>query len=150
MQTFLPYANFQKSAACLDNRRLGKQRVEAVQILNVLTGKRTGWKHHPAVLMWAGYEKALRQYLRAVILEWRRRGFKNSIRIPREVALLPCEIPRWIGNRRFHSSHRSNLLRKDPQYYGKIGWKVDLDLPRYWPVTTMAKGSRGGRRASLR
>lgn len=135
MQTFLPYSSFQKSAACLDNKRLGKQRVEAMQILNVLAGKTTAWKHHPAVLMWSGYEKALRQYLRAVVMEWRRRGFKNSIRVPREAALLPHEFPWWIGSRRFHSSQRSNLLRKDGRHYGRMGWKVNPNLPRYWPVT---------------
>ena len=138
MQTFLPYASFPKSAACLDNRRLGKQRVETMQILNVLMGKSTAWKHHPAVLMWEGYEKALRQYQRAVILEWKQRGFKNSIQLSREVTLLPHEIPWWVGSRRFHSAHRSNLLRKDAQHYGRMKWKVSLDLPRYWPVTIAA------------
>jgi hypothetical protein len=29
MQTFLPYSGFAQSAAALDNKRLGKQRVEA-------------------------------------------------------------------------------------------------------------------------
>ena len=64
MQTFLPYADFVKTAKCLDYRRLGKQRVEAFQILNILEGKTTkaGWKHHPAVLMWKGYENALKKY----------------------------------------------------------------------------------------
>ena len=37
MQTFLPYPDFAKSAACLDNRRLGKQRVECLQILKTLS-----------------------------------------------------------------------------------------------------------------
>ena len=87
--------------------------------------------------MWTGYEKALRQYLRAVILEWKGRGFKNGIRVPAETALMPQDIPHWIRSRRFQHSHRSNLLRKDPRHYGKMGWKVALDLPRYWPVTTM-------------
>jgi hypothetical protein len=139
MQTFLPYASFQKSAACLDRRRLGKQRVEAMQILNVLAGKSSGWRNHPAVLMWSGYEKALRQYLRAVIVEWTRRGFKNSMRVPRKAALLPHEIPPWIGQKRFHSSHRSNLLRKDPQHYGRMRWKVEANLPRLWPVRKNAR-----------
>lgn len=134
MQTFLPYPSFQKSAACLDNKRLGKQRVEAMQILNILAGKSRGWRNHPAVLMWKGYEKALRQYLRAVILEWKRRGFKNSIRLPRDVGLSPHEIPPWVGGRRFHASHRSNLLRKDPEHYGQLGWRVRADMPRYWPI----------------
>jgi hypothetical protein len=36
MQTFMPYSDFEKTARCLDNKRLGKQRVEAWQILNTL------------------------------------------------------------------------------------------------------------------
>ena len=58
MQTFLPYTDFIKSAKCLDYKRLGKQRVEAKQILNILLGETTkaGWTNHPAVLMWSGYE----------------------------------------------------------------------------------------------
>ena len=38
MQTFLPYKSFTKSAQVLDYKRLGKQRVEAMQIFNALTG----------------------------------------------------------------------------------------------------------------
>ena len=37
MQTFLPHADFYKSAHCLDDRRLGKQRVEGYQILKSLS-----------------------------------------------------------------------------------------------------------------
>lgn len=36
MQTFLPYPDFELSVRALDNRRLGKQRVEAKQILLTL------------------------------------------------------------------------------------------------------------------
>ena len=54
MQTFLPYPDLRDSVACLDSKRLGKQRVECLQILNVLEGRRTGWQNHPAVKMWAG------------------------------------------------------------------------------------------------
>ena len=76
MQTFLPYADFVKTAKCLDYRRLGKQRVEAFQILNILEGKTTkaGWKHHPAVLMWEGYENALKKYFNDISSEWKSRG----------------------------------------------------------------------------
>ena len=50
MQTFLPYKSFKDSFKVLDYRRLGKQRVEAYQILNVLLGrtKTKGWSNHPA------------------------------------------------------------------------------------------------------
>ena len=39
MQTFLPYKSFEQSAQVLDWRRLGKQRVEGMQIINAITGK---------------------------------------------------------------------------------------------------------------
>jgi hypothetical protein len=38
MQTFLPYNDFVKSARVLDYKRLGKQRVEGMQIINAITG----------------------------------------------------------------------------------------------------------------
>lgn len=40
MQTFLPYADFEESAFVLDTRRLGKQRVETLQIMQSLFGVR--------------------------------------------------------------------------------------------------------------
>jgi len=41
VQTFLPYPDFKQSAACLDYRRLGKQRVEGVQILKAILGEKS-------------------------------------------------------------------------------------------------------------
>ena len=132
MQTFLPYADFQKTSKILDYRRLGKQRVEAFQILNILQGKTQGtaWINHPAVKMWRGYEIALSQYLRIIILEWVRRGYKNNMIIPEETQ--NYEIPFWLGNEKFHASHRSNLKRKNSKYY-----KFDEpdNLPYFWPIT---------------
>ena len=37
MQTFMPYADIEKSLKCLDYKRLGKQRVEAMQTYNQVT-----------------------------------------------------------------------------------------------------------------
>ena len=39
MQTFLPYSDFRDSFSVLDNKRLGKQRVEAYQIISAITGR---------------------------------------------------------------------------------------------------------------
>ena len=41
MQTFLPYPEFARTAGCLDMRRLGQQRVEALQVLRGLTVRGT-------------------------------------------------------------------------------------------------------------
>jgi len=143
MQTFLPYSDFKKSAKCLDDKRLGKQRVEAMQILNVLVskrlgkiykqnGKKIGWLNHPAVKMWQGYENSLKLYMKYCIQEWTSRGFKNKIIIP---ICIPKNIdhPTWLGNEKLHSSHRSNLLRKKFDFYNKYKWKESTDLPYFWP-----------------
>jgi hypothetical protein len=133
MQTFLPSESFVGSARVLDNKRLGKQRVECLQIWNAIHGKSKGWRHHPATLMWVGHERYLWSYWFACLCEWRDRGFKCSITLPKSPAFTP--YPNWLGDQRVHGSHRSNLLRKDPVHYGKYDWKEPDNLPYYWPVT---------------
>lgn len=85
MQTFLPYADFRASAACLDLGRLGKQRVETLQILlRLLAVPRlddttsSGWDRHPAVVMWRGHERALAGYGIACALTWQKLGNRDS------------------------------------------------------------------------
>lgn len=134
MQTFLPYADFGKTAACLDWRRLGKQRVEAMQIWRLHREPVTRinfWRAHPAVRMWKGYEDALALYYNAIREEWIRRGYVN--RMPRLPALCP-EMPPWMGDERFHRSHQSNLLRKFEEHYAPFFPGVPDDLPYFWPV----------------
>jgi hypothetical protein len=123
MQTFLPYSSFKKSAKVLDNKRLGKQRVENLQIMKVLTGLSGGWKNHPAVKMWKGYEKSLLLYQMEICLEWCNRGFKDTC-LDKTISMLGLDTtssvqPPWLGNKDFHLSHISNLLRKDYSYYSE-------------------------------
>ena len=143
VQTFLPYKSFAKSASCLDNRRLNKQLVECQQILNALLVSDTkGWVNHPATLMWKGYEVALCCYAQSCYEEWVKRGFdsqhlsKTKINSLSELYLKNREIkyPHWLGNKKFHQSHKSNLLRKDPIYYSQFKWDVPDDLEYIWPV----------------
>lgn len=140
MQTFLPYSSFNGSIGYLDKQRLGKQRVECVQILNTLLGKSTGWKNHPAVKMWRGYEPALLKYFEETLRVWKILGFKNTkcelhynnFRI--ELFSVPIVKPTWLGDERLHRSHRSNLLRKNFDHYSQW-FDEPLDLPYFWPVT---------------
>ena len=85
MQTFLPYADFSKTIKVLDYKRLGKQRVEALQILKALHDPKNGWYHHPAVKMWVGYDEALKHYMNCCIREWILRGYENTMIMPRVV-----------------------------------------------------------------
>jgi hypothetical protein len=136
MQTFLPLPNMKNSLKSLDSRRLGKQRVEAYQILNILLGRTStnGWKNHPAVKMWKGYENALKLYFNKSVKLWVARGYKNNMKF--EVIEGKIILPPWFGDKNFHASHRSNLLRKDYVYYSKLGWQESLDLEYVWPRKT--------------
>ena len=130
MQTFLPYASFTDSLKALDNKRLGKQRVEAMQILKALHIPDYGWRHHPCVKMWNGYDKALCDYMNKAIIEWKERGFNNTMIL--EPVPPDYERPIWLGDDRLHNSHQSNLLRKDKDFYNKYNWSVADDIPYYW------------------
>lgn len=136
MQTFLPYSNFEKSAQCLDNKRLGKQRVECYQILKALYNKNYGWQNHPAVKMWKGYENSLVEYGIAICDEWIKRGFKDTCRDKIRNFYpwhQPAPKPSFIGRQKFHRSHKSNLLRKNPEHYSKFNWNVPNNLEYIWP-----------------
>ena len=136
MQTFLPYPSFAEVAHILDYRRLGKQRVEGMQILHIITAPDYigAWKNHPAVKMWQGHENTLKLYINTMIAEWKRRNYNNTMQI---YDLNDTEIifPWWLGDPRLHDSHKSNLLRKEPTYYRQFGWDVPDDLPYFWPVS---------------
>lgn len=116
MQTFIPVPNLSESATILDRGRLNKQIVEGNQILTTLvTGSQ--WRNHPAVLQWKGHERGLVAYIRVFINEAQRRGYKTekgSLNVARYDAAIANsqEIPPWLGDERFHSSHRSKLLFK--------------------------------------
>lgn len=131
MQTFLPYPSIKASLRCLDHKRLGKQRVEAMQILNALSDG-GHWRNHPAVLMWEGFDQCLRYYLNASIDEWVSRGFNNIMeRVPITGRIIK---PWYIGVQEFHDSHRSNLLRKDSIFYSQWGWNVEPNQFYLWPT----------------
>lgn len=140
MQTFLPYPDFDASARALDRSRLGKQRVECLQILRANLGIATGWRNHPAARMWLGYEGALVRYTRAVCAEWVRRGYADTTWQQVEDLAFAAGVdvdrgldPPWLGDERLHRSHRSNLRRKSESYYGPQWPETSSALPYHWP-----------------
>jgi hypothetical protein len=146
VQTFLPYPDFERSARALDHKRLGKQRVECIQVIRGLVRPGYGWRHHPAVKMWAGFEEALGCYGLTCCAVWTELGFGDTcaatiradlagagvatIRSQTELARAG-RLPGWLGDEAFHRSHQSSLVRKDPQHYG---FEVPDDLPYVWPA----------------
>lgn len=136
MQTFLPLPSFSESASTLDRLRLGKQRLETWQILRTLQGITRGWRHHPAVEMWDGHLDALRAYGRAVCLEWRSRGYQDSM-LDRFDGPMLFRLPPWFGGE-IHATHRSALLEKDPSHYSRFGWTETPGVPYHWPTRVLA------------
>lgn len=151
MQTFLPDADFSRCAAILDQRRLGKQRIEAMQILRGVGRPAYGWGNHPVVRMWRRHPVALACYARAICQAWTARGFADTCwgKLLDDLALLPgCARaardlrggdpvgfapPEWLGAERLHGSHRAILLRKEPGHYARFGW-LDRADGYVWPV----------------
>lgn len=146
MQTFLPYPDLAASAEVLDDRRLGKQRVETLQVLRALTCDGYGWANHPAVTMWRGHVPALVTYGLVVVGEWTGRGHADTTADliaefghgegPRTAGELRRDrlLPPWWGRDDLHRSHRSALLRKDPDWYGpRLPADTPPDLDYVWP-----------------
>lgn len=131
MQTFLPYKDFVKTAQTLDYRRLGKQRVEAFQILKAMERTSGGWINHPATRMWRNHKDALGHYMNVMIDEWISRGYKNTM----QKVIVPKnpELPPWLGGS-IHSTHRAALLYKNFSFYERFQWKEAPKLDYFWPV----------------
>ena len=162
MQTFLPYASFEASARALDPKRLGKQRVEVIQIVRALTVPGYAWSQHPAVLMWKGYEEALGRYGLTMCEVWGELGFGDtcattivsdlaaagitSIRTYGELEQAEA-LPPWLTDAELQRSHRSALVRKDAQHYGSLFHGVPADLPYVWPERSPAVVERERRQA---
>jgi hypothetical protein len=102
MVTFLPYPDFARCAEVLDQKRLGKQRVECLQLLigiyfqelknnislskdivpdlNIFCKNSYGTEKHPASKMWKNNRLMLISYTIAMCNEWSSRGYQDSIK----------------------------------------------------------------------
>ena len=96
--------------------------------------------------MWRKCAEGLLFYAHAICDEWEKRGYKDTCRdkitdafsigvrdgfVQRTSGVL---VPEWWGDYRVHASHRSNLLRKNPDHYRQY-WAEETDkLDYYWPV----------------
>lgn len=161
MQTFLPEPDFLLTSKTLDKKRLFKQVVEARQILTLLDEKihktEDGFvliyeflkkskqhKNHPVLKMWRNHIDFLKLYHDFMLYECLQRGIKTApyFLIDGRYESL-CElfaahlyaknIPSWFGNKKFHDSHKSNLVRKLPEHYRKFYPDIIDDLPYIWP-----------------
>jgi hypothetical protein len=119
MNTFITNDDPKRCAKDLDSKRLGKQRVEGMQLLNTMNENNTkiGWKNHPIAVMWKDYQPQLRYYVNCMIEEWISRGFKNTMTLYEDTS---SNMPWWFSWTQLQKSHQSSLLRKDFEHYQNV------------------------------
>lgn len=141
MQTFMTHDNYVDTAKALDTKRLGKQRVEAYQILKALRGDYadTGaWVNHPATVMWRNHSYDLALYGLTISMEFYERGFDgwNMVEIFTDFQTQlrdnnSEQYPWWVNSQLLTMTHQSNLVRKDADYYT---FNVPSNIPYVWPL----------------
>lgn len=144
IQTFLPYPkDFERTALCLDYRRLGNQRMEALVVLQTcLSDDPGGWQNHPCVKMWKGHEYTLARYGHTLSQVWASKGYTDNLGtiFAQYLGTLPVTpIPEWLDNPFIRKSHRSNLVRKLPSHYRQYWPRISDDLPYWWPTQKRIK-----------
>jgi hypothetical protein len=141
MNTFLVDKSFIKTAQYLDRQRLGKQRVEAIQMLDIMCdSNKKGWRNHPCFKMWDGHPRLLAAYGLAVCDEWIKRGYVDNLksRFFNKFAYFDNlilddkyseSLPKWYNNEEFYSRYRSILLYKNYEWYSQFGWTEEPAVP---------------------
>lgn len=144
VNTFILDQDKDKIIVFLDDKRLGKSRVEAKQIIDNLEKYDSGidfvenWiTRHPAYKMWIGYTNSLKVYFNICLREWIKRGFNNTMEFydidEDKYTIVPWykdgdkyfvdeeftefSFPQWVGFPPFILAHMASLLRKDQKHY---------------------------------
>lgn len=151
MITYVTHRGYGATAAALDDRKLGRQRVEAQEIFNTLTlGEEL--PKDPVYRMWEGYEFALGIYCMMLCMEFTmHRGIADKIfwevaaalkEMKRSDASFSMEHPPWHDDKDVMRSHRSNLLRLQNEgdavaghdYLKHFGKATPKNMPYLWPI----------------
>lgn len=142
---FIPLSDPIEIAKILDDKRLGKQRVEAKQIITIITGeaKSLAWSHHPAVLMWKDYPNELKYYYNCIVLEWVHRGYINNMPLfaTSKQNRTPPRMPWFMYCKPVLLSYQASLLRKNYSHYHKYFKSKSLKpyMTRSYLWTVMAE-----------
>ena len=146
MQTFLPYASYVETALCLDDKRLIKQILEAVQIFKVIKNPLAkGWQNHPAVNQWRNHPGQLMRYAYTLCHEYTTRfnkthKYEDQIREYLKLNLIEGQ-PKFVTNSAYNDNHKAILLGKDFNYYRNwfAGIQPAIMVNGKWPYIWPSK-----------
>jgi hypothetical protein len=97
-----------------------------------------GWRRHPCVRMFRGYERFFAAYGIEICREHRRRGYEDRC-LPQYVAAWrdlpgPAREPWWWGRHVVHAQDRATLVARKPEWYGPVWPDVEPLDHVDWPV----------------
>jgi len=135
MQVFMPYTNITQSVKCLDNKRLGKQRIEIKYMLEMMYGM---WpeRKHPVITMWEDYPNFLHVIYYNTVCEWIDRGCKNTLPVELEFMHDDWTVPPWLED--YTYQYKALLLHKDYEFYSKE-FGTDIEPISKIPYLTKAE-----------
>lgn len=143
MQTFIwmpgddPRQAMWESLYYLDRQRLGKQRVEASQLLDAIDDPGHGWRSHPACKMWMPYRAALVDYYNLSLKAWEARGYRNDLLKLRDAGD-DIVYPPFITQGPLRASHRACLVIKNENYYARFVTDTDawdrVNAAKLWAI----------------
>jgi len=88
-----------------------------------------GHKHHPAVRLWLGFERALTQYMNAHIKAWIERDGENNLPT---YPLVDCPRPAWTYNPDIYRRTKAILLQREIERNEKIWYLTKVDFLQVW------------------
>lgn len=155
MQTFITSHIFADAAASLDRLRLGKQRVEAKQILlanlRLEDSDKTPFysrvRKHPVARAWKGFEFYLAEYGKVICTEWTRRGYKDTLwQFFYDLALAASvtnDYKKWWKDPKTVRFYQALLHHKSPELYPQ--WRnvvapFGIDVSEKGATTKMLQG----------
>lgn len=95
-----------------------------------------GFWRHPAVLMWLGFEEALKDYINAHIELWISRGNENTMK---KYPVGEYKRPSWSFDPEVHKNFRSTLLEREIERRESGWYMLQDDFISAW-VHTQAHG----------
>lgn len=138
MNTFLVSYNLSDNFKKIDEKRLFKQVLEAVQLLDGIVNNKKSWERHPARLMWKNNPGALFSYVKFAWEECKSRkiAVNSKLYLNAETLYLSKvgynytkeQFPSWWGREDIAASHRSRLRCKGFIDAACVDIKRDLKL----------------------
>lgn len=145
MITWFTRFSFDRSAADLTDITLGQQIDEGYEVFKALTGQDSKVDDNAPVLrMWEGYEFALGLYVMCAgdqFTRIRRNIDMTFYEVYNDMQVMKqndpefvYEAPPWFRDADLCRSHRSNLIRRQPENYNDGRWPgTPPVMPYLWP-----------------